>query len=150
MAGEPAAKGEFAFIDGLRKQTATGGLGPRVPLGPGGGPAIPGWPERVPCLVTTGVPAEGGCFLHEEAGAGAGEGDWSVGTGALGGSILGKHVDFTPRVREALLLHQRADLHAMIDLSDGLAADLGHLCDESGVGAVLQAEAIPLTAEARQ
>jgi thiamine-monophosphate kinase len=71
-------------------------------------------------------------------------------TGPLGGSILGKHLDFTPRVREALLLHEYADLHAMIDLSDGLAADVGHLCDESGVGAVLRAESIPLTPEAHR
>ena len=75
-------------------------------------------------------------------------GDWLLVTGPLGGSILGKHLDFTPRVREALQLHEQADLHAMIDLSDGLAADLGHLCDESKVGAVLRAEAIPLTPEA--
>jgi thiamine-monophosphate kinase len=70
-------------------------------------------------------------------------------TGPLGGSILGKHLDFTPRVREALLLHEAAPLHAMIDVSDGLAADVFHLCEESGCGAVLHAEAIPLTEAAQ-
>jgi thiamine-monophosphate kinase len=79
---------------------------------------------------------------------GARVGDWLLVTGPLGGSILGKHLDFTPRVREALQLHGLADLHAMIDVSDGLAADVGHLCDESKCGAVLRAEAIPLTPEA--
>lgn len=82
--------------------------------------------------------------------SGAVVGDWIVVTGALGGSILGKHLDFTPRVREAHALHQHADLHAMIDISDGLAADLHHICEESGSGAVLWAESIPIAPAARQ
>ena len=81
---------------------------------------------------------------------GARPGDWLLVTGSLGGSILAKHLDFTPRVREALVLHQQATLHAMIDISDGLAADLKHICDESGCGAVLRAEAIPISSAARQ
>jgi thiamine-monophosphate kinase len=71
-------------------------------------------------------------------------------TGPLGGSIRGKHLDFTPRVREALRLHEVVDLHAMIDVSDGLAADVGHLCRESSCGAVLWAEAIPVSDAARE
>jgi thiamine-monophosphate kinase len=82
--------------------------------------------------------------------AGAKPGDWLLVTGALGGSIRGKHLDFTPRVREAQRLHELAELHALIDLSDGLAADLGHVCDESGCGAVLRADAIPISDAARQ
>src|SRR5262249_2639448 len=82
--------------------------------------------------------------------SGARPGDWLLATGPFGGSILGHHLDFTPRVREALQLHAAAPLHALIDVSDGLAADVGHLIDESGCGAVLCAEAIPLTAAARQ
>jgi thiamine-monophosphate kinase len=82
--------------------------------------------------------------------AGARPGDWLMVTGPLGGSILGKHLDFTPRVREAMQLHAAVALHAMIDISDGLAADVGHLCRESGCGAVLSAEAIPVSNEARQ
>src|SRR5207245_7327471 len=79
---------------------------------------------------------------------GARPGDWLLVTGPLGGSIRGKHLTFTPRVREALELHRLADLHAMIDVSDGLAADVEHLCAESRCGAVLRAEAIPITSEA--
>ena len=80
---------------------------------------------------------------------GARAGDWLMVTGPLGGSILGKHLDFMPRVREALALHEAAALHAMIDVSDGLAADVFHLCEESGCGAVLRAEAIPIADAAR-
>jgi thiamine-monophosphate kinase len=80
---------------------------------------------------------------------GAKPGDWVMVTGPLGGSILGKHLDFTPRVREAMLLHRETTLHAMIDVSDGLAADLHHICAESGCGAVLFAESIPIADAAR-
>src|SRR4051812_35592181 len=81
---------------------------------------------------------------------GAKPGDWIFVTGPLGGSTLGKHLDFTPRVREALALHEAVDLHAMIDISDGLARDLHHICEESGCGAVLRADSIPISADARR
>ncbi|MFL5343001.1 MAG: thiamine-phosphate kinase [Gemmataceae bacterium] len=80
---------------------------------------------------------------------GAKAGDWMLVTGALGGSLAGKHLDFTPRVREALQLHSLVGLHAMIDISDGLAADVHHICEESRCGAVLRAEAIPLSLAAK-
>jgi thiamine-monophosphate kinase len=80
--------------------------------------------------------------------SGAGPGDWLLTTGPLGGSIRGKHLTFTPRVREALRLHEIANLHAMIDISDGLAADINHICVESGCGAVLKADQIPISADA--
>jgi thiamine-monophosphate kinase len=80
---------------------------------------------------------------------GARPGDWILATGSFGGSIRGKHMEFIPRVREALALHERYDLHAMIDVSDGLAADLGHLVEESTCGAVLRAGAVPISDAAR-
>ena len=88
----------------------------------------------------------GGAVLRR----GARPGDWVMVTGPLGGSILGKHLDFTPRVREAMLLHRETTLHAMIDVSDGLAADLHHICEESGCGALLRAETIPIAEDARR
>jgi thiamine-monophosphate kinase len=75
--------------------------------------------------------------------SGAKVGDTIFVTGPLGGSLAGHHLDFVPRIREALLLHQHCDLHAMIDLSDGLSSDLHHICQASGVGAVLHADALP-------
>jgi len=82
--------------------------------------------------------------------SGAKPGDWVMVTGPLGGSILGHHLHFTPRVREALALHEAADLHAMIDVSDGLAADLNHVLKESRCGAVLVAEAVPISPTAHE
>ncbi|KHE93699.1 MAG: thiamine-phosphate kinase [Candidatus Scalindua rubra] len=71
-------------------------------------------------------------------------------TGALGGSILGKHITFKPRLKEGLLLNKKFNINSMIDISDGLVADLGHILEESGVGAVLYEEEVPVSADARK
>jgi thiamine-monophosphate kinase len=72
---------------------------------------------------------------------GAHAGDAVCVTGKLGGSIMSlegkkaKHLTFSPRVSEARKIAQLAEVHAMIDVSDGLAVDLAHICEESGCGA---------------
>jgi thiamine-monophosphate kinase len=81
---------------------------------------------------------------------GARAGDWIMATGDFGCSINGKHFSFQPRVREALALHQAVSLHAMIDVSDGLSADLHHILDESDTGAVVRAAAVPISEAARR
>ena len=66
-------------------------------------------------------------------------------TGPLGGSILGRHLRPVPRIAEAIALSAAVPIHALIDISDGLAADLTHILDESGgLGALLQEPAIPI------
>jgi thiamine-monophosphate kinase len=51
---------------------------------------------------------------------------------------------FYPEPRIALARKLRGIASSMIDLSDGLSTDLAHICEESGVGAELEAEAIPV------
>jgi thiamine-monophosphate kinase len=51
---------------------------------------------------------------------------------------------FTPRVAEGRKLGASGAVRAMIDISDGLSRDLGHICRESGVGAVIFGERVPV------
>jgi len=80
--------------------------------------------------------------------AGAKPGDAVFVTGPLGGSLLGRHLDPVPRVREALILRDFVELHAMIDVSDGFAADLAHILEESGCGAEIDPAAVPVHPDA--
>ncbi len=82
---------------------------------------------------------------HSITRSGAKPGDWIFVTGTLGGSISGHHLTFEPRVLEAQALTRMVNVRAMIDVSDGLAADLHHLLKMSHVGAVLEAGAIPIS-----
>lgn len=82
--------------------------------------------------------------------SGAKVGDIIFVTGELGGSLAGKHLEFTPRVRKARMLAGMVDLHAMIDVSDGLSQDLNHICTESGVGAMINQPDLPISDAARQ
>ena len=50
-----------------------------------------------------------------------------------------------PRARFDLCQRLRQSAHAAIDVSDGLVADLGHICARSGVGALLEQAAIPVS-----
>ena len=82
--------------------------------------------------------------------SGAVAGDAIFVTGELGGSIQGKHMDFEPRLEQARWLATNFSIHAMIDISDGLAGDLRHITNASGVGAELLADAIPVSATAHK
>ena len=69
-------------------------------------------------------------------------------TGTLGGSLAGHHLEFCPRLAEARRLTELVDIHAMMDLSDGLSIDLHRLCRASGVGARIQSATLPLSSAA--
>ena len=91
--------------------------------------------------------------------SGAGPGDRIYVTGELGGAAatlkllssgqklrstaFGHHFHPMPRIAVGRILREKGLVSAMIDISDGLSTDLAHICDESGVGAEIQAEAIP-------
>jgi len=80
--------------------------------------------------------------------SGAKVGDAIYVTGPLGGSLSGRHMNFTPRIKPARVLAREFRVHSMIDISDGLSRDLRHICEQSGVGAVIDAAAIPVHEDA--
>jgi len=103
-------------------------------------------PERVLISIAMlGTVGKEHCVLR----SGAKPGDAIFVTGSLGGSITGKHLDFEPRLEEARWLAQTFPLHALIDLSDGLASDLRHILKASRVGGELLSRAIPISREAK-
>jgi thiamine-monophosphate kinase len=99
--------------------------------------------------------------------SGAKTGDALVVTGDLGGSEAGlailerglpegqtfvsvapdtrKHLMPVPRVREGRLLAKSGYVTSMIDISDGLASEVHHICEASGTGARLYMEKIPIS-----
>jgi len=103
------------------------------------------WPGKLAVTVT---------ILGKSAGvrpltrSGAGPDQHVYVTGPLGGSLLGRHMTFTPRIREARALAGSGVVTAMIDLSDGLSRDLRHICDQSNVGAILFEDKIPIHPDA--
>lgn len=100
------------------------------------------WNSPLVISVTTiGEVATGKAWLR----SGAKPGDAILVTGSFGGSLLGRHLTFTPRVREALQLQSLgAKIHAAIDVSDGLSLDLSRICAASNCGAILELEHIPI------
>jgi thiamine-monophosphate kinase len=124
----------------------------RVPLA-GGDTAQSAGGIQADIVVVGSVP-KGKAVLR----SGARRGDHVYVTGELGGSaaaIAGlrrgrvrvrdyeRHYHPVPRVKAGMWLRRRGLASAMIDVSDGLSTDLGHICEESGVGAEIEAEAIP-------
>jgi thiamine-monophosphate kinase len=100
------------------------------------------WPGPLAISVTAlGQAAPPGPLRRD----GARPGDAILTTGEFGGSILGKHFDFEPRVREALMLRERYELHAGIDVSDGLTLDLARIAAESQCGAAIALDAVPIS-----
>ncbi len=108
---------------------------------------------------------------HAKYRSGAGPGDLIMVTGTLGDAAAGLHLFQNPeddrdteaarrlksahlrpepRVEAGHLLGTSAAVTAMIDVSDGLSSDIGHICRAGGVGCVLQAERIPLSDALRE
>ena len=79
--------------------------------------------------------------------AGAQAGNRLSVTGALGGSLLERHLHVRPRLDAARALVATGAVCAMMDLSDGLARDLPRLARASGLAARLEAQAVPIHAD---
>ncbi len=89
------------------------------------------------------------CGVEPILRSGAKVGDAICVTGDLGGAWkTQRHLTFTPRILEAMQLALNHTPHAMIDISDGLATDLGHICRASGVGAEVLADKVPVHPDA--
>ncbi|MFN8710397.1 MAG: thiamine-phosphate kinase [Planctomyces sp.] len=72
-------------------------------------------------------------------------GDFIFVTGRLGGSLRNqRHLTFRPHLVESEWLMKSGHVHAMMDISDGLAIDLHRLLEASHVGAIIDAAAIPI------
>lgn len=97
--------------------------------------ALLGWVEADRCVLRSGAEPGDALFV----------------TGELGGALRsGRHLTFEPRLTEARWLTEHHAVHAMIDLSDGLAGDVKHLLQSSGCGAEILAEALPVSRAARE
>lgn len=70
-------------------------------------------------------------------------------TGSLGGSIIKRHLEFEPRLKESLAIAE-AGANAMIDISDGLSTDLNHISRLSKKGAIIEAAKIPISRDANK
>jgi thiamine-monophosphate kinase len=75
---------------------------------------------------------------------GAKVGDDLFVTGRLGGAVKQKHLHFIPRIVESRWLTRNFPVHAMMDLGDGLGADLPRFAKASRVGFVVEIENLPL------
>ena len=99
---------------------------------------------RGPIVVSisaAGSVEKGRCVLR----SGGENGDLLYVTGRLGGSVRKRHLNFVPRLKEARWLTQHFRIHAMMDLSDGLGADLPRLANASAVGFEIDEKTLPRT-----
>lgn len=69
--------------------------------------------------------------------------------GARDGFLVSRQLDPQPRVAAGVALADAGLASAMIDVSDGVLQDLGHICELSGVGARLELGQLPLSEEYR-
>jgi len=81
--------------------------------------------------------------------SGGKKGDDFFVTGKLGGSLRRKHLRFVPRIEESRWLTKNFRVHAMIDLSDGLGADLPRLAKASKLGFKIEKKSLPLAPGAK-
>jgi thiamine-monophosphate kinase len=127
----------YAGLNALARRHLVAVVGGETTTNPGGifiSVALLGWVSRGKGVLRSGAEVGDAIFI----------------TGELGGSLAGKHLNFEPRLAEARWLAQHFSLHAMLDVSDGLAGDLRHILAASRVGAELLTSAIPISREARR
>ncbi len=98
------------------------------------------WDHPTVISITVAARCAAGVSPVPRAGARPGDQLWT--TGRVGGSLLGRHLTFEPRVTLGREIARRLSPHAMIDISDGLVLDLWRILEASGCGAVLEDAAL--------
>ena len=110
---------------------------------------ITSWNEEKPFAISVAMLSkQGGNEPVKRSGARVG--DSICVTGSLGGAGWGRHLEFEPRVKEAVKIAQIVTINSMIDISDGLSSDLSRVCKASQVGAIINAEQIPISEQAQK
>jgi thiamine-monophosphate kinase len=69
---------------------------------------------------------------------------------ALREELISRYIAPEPRLAEAAIIAHSGQASAMLDVSDGLSSDIGHLCERSGVGVQVQAAQLPIAAATQQ
>jgi len=110
---------------------------------------ITSWNEEKPFAISVAMLSKRGGNEPVKR-SGAKVGDSICVTGSLGGAGWGRHLEFEPRVKEAVKIAQIVTINSMIDISDGLSSDLNRVCKASQVGAIINAEQIPISEQARK
>ena len=115
-----AARFDVAIVGGETSETA----GPTVIV-----VSVAGFVERHRCILRSGGKTNDDLFV----------------TGKLGGAMRGRHLNLVPRIDESRWLTANFKVHAMMDLSDGLGADLPRLACASKLGFTLDQFALPIS-----
>jgi thiamine-monophosphate kinase len=109
--------------------------------------ALVGWAQEDEVLYRSGAKPGDKVFLTGEVGSSAAGLDLILSEKKFShrDELLEAHRNPLPQIKEGRIIAGLRVAHSLIDVSDGVASDLGHICEESGVGAVLEESRIPVT-----
>lgn len=109
--------------------------------------ALTGWAAQDEVLYRSGARPGDIIFLTGNIGSSAAGLDIVLSNREFAGKqeLLAAHFDPRPQVKEGRIIAGLKAAHSLIDVSDGVASDLGHICRQSGVGAVLEKDSIPVS-----